>query len=788
MLDVEYLLNPPAAIERCLVYRYRSGILRGPMKKALREIAERDGDMVFDCAPLELPSFCLGGGLFSGLPICDWPVGQGLVSGPEAVAALQAISLTDARPVALFIREGSALLKRPQWQAAERVCSVIEESVVGPDTLHSILKYLVHRSELARDDGLLSQAGFRRYFDDLIADQDPMDLPCLSQEFNKAVLLYVDPKTGVFSQERALGDRRASLNRIMSPLRGFVERREPFQLSDLLRGLAARFPSGRSGRELADELARHSLTLLKPKLPNRPPRRNSIQRESSRRFTEGGDRTTVLIWTAVLLAFTPGLSEIGPLEDGPRAGVDLVMVRTDQMGREFLRRSSSNEGADPLSGLWSELKRVILRARLEDEEASTAQGQLVQQLACRVGQPVPREPEWVERLRSILTEELSSSANEQGIGTSAASVRQHPLPLHQPRCFADIVGHQVAADGLSRRLDEQQHNAPLILCGPEGVGKRTLGRIFAKGLLCEGVLNGIASPCGYCKPCRQFQTGSLFDFIEFDANAPYAADYVQEKLLKNLRYASFARRRPVIISNPDKAPRIVDICLKTLEAHSEVNSFIFTVTDLKAMSATGQSRCEIYRLAPLTHEESRQLGKRFLESSGLPCDDRTLDIVVPEAGGLPRRLLDLCNAVTASRATKLDEVRLALKLDWAEAAISYWRAVLSPNELEQGCLVLPPGWRPREAVRRVRSILEEIYCVYAIGKTQQGSLLHLDGDPISELASLLGDRARGNGVAFQDLWTTLSEHWLSDDHVGPTGFLKAGLQSKTIVRARNSLG
>jgi DNA polymerase III delta prime subunit len=232
----------------------------------------------------------------------------------------------------------------------------------------------------------------------------------------------------------------------------------------------------------------------------------------------------------------------------------------------------------------------------------------------------------------------------------------------------------------------------------------------------------------------------------------------------------------------------VDICLKTLEAHSEVNSFIFTVTDLKAMSATGQSRCEIYRLAPLTHEESRQLGKRFLESSGLPCDDRTLDIVVPEAGGLPRRLLDLCNAVTASRATKLDEVRLALKLDWAEAAISYWRAVLSPNELEQGCLVLPPGWRPREAVRRVRSILEEIYCVYAIGKTQQGSLLHLDGDPISELASLLGDRARGNGVAFQDLWTTLSEHWLSDDHVGPTGFLKAGLQSKTIVRARNSLG
>jgi hypothetical protein len=230
------------------------------------------------------------------------------------------------------------------------------------------------------------------------------------------------------------------------------------------------------------------------------------------------------------------------------------------------------------------------------------------------------------------------------------------------------------------------------------------------------------------------------------------------------------------------------VALDSCRFQSEVNSFIFTVTDLKAMSATGQSRCEIYRLAPLTHEESRQLGKRFLESSGLPCDDRTLDIVVAEAGGLPRRLLDLCNAVTASRATKLHEVRLALKLDWAEEAISYWRAVLCPNELEQGCLVLPPGWHPREAVRRVRSVLEEIYCVYATGKMQQGSLLHLNGDPISELASLLGDRARDKGAAFHDLWTALSEHWLSDDHVGATSFLKAGLQSKTIVRACNSLG
>jgi DNA polymerase III delta prime subunit len=786
MLDVEYLLNPPAAVGP-LIYRYRSGILRAPMRKALTEMAERDGAVVFDCAPFELPSFRVGGGLLSAVPICDWPVGPNAVSGAEAIAALDAICITDGKPVVLFVREGSALFRRPQWLEAEKACLVVEEPIVGSDTLNSILEYLVHRTEFARNDGLLSQAEFRRYFDGLIADQVSIDLPCLSQEFNKAVLLHVDSKTGTFSWEGALGTRRTSLNKIMRPLRGLVEHREPPQLSDLLRGLAARFPSGRSGRELADELARHTRTMLKPKLQNGPVQRKRVKQESSQRLNEGDDRSRVLIWAAVLLAFTPGLFEIAPDNGGTRTGFDLVIVRIDQMAREVLRRSSPNERIDPLCGLWLELEQVIARARLEDEETGTAQGKLAQQLACFMEQPQQREPRWAARLRSLLIDEPAISTNEQDNGSSELSVLQPGLPLQKPRCFADLVGHQVAADGLRRRLYEQQDGTPLILCGPEGVGKRTLGRLFAKGLLCEGMLKGLSPPCDCCEACRQFETGSLFDFIEFDASAPYAADYVQEKLLKNLQYESFSRRRPVIISNPDKAPRVVDMCLKTLEAHSDVTRFIFTVTDLKAMTATGQSRCEIYRLSCLTHEEATQLGKRFLAASGLAYDDRALDIVVAEAGGLPRRLLHLCNAVSGSRATTLDEVRRALKLDWAEETISYWRSLLSPNEPEETCLGLPLGWQPLEAAQRVRSILDEIYCVYSTGKIQQGSLLHLNGDPISELASLLGDRAADKGVAFQDLWNELSQHWLSDYHVAPMGFLEGGRQSQAIIRGQQAL-
>ena len=70
-------------------------------------------------------------------------------------------------------------------------------------------------------------------------------------------------------------------------------------------------------------------------------------------------------------------------------------------------------------------------------------------------------------------------------------------------------------------------------------------------------------------------------------------------------------RRAVMVTNPDSNPQLVEICLKTLEKSSAVNSFIFTVTDVRGLSGAGLSRSEMYRLAALTPPESRRLAERF---------------------------------------------------------------------------------------------------------------------------------------------------------------------------------
>lgn len=788
MFDVEFLLSPPAAIERSVVYRYRSGMLRGPLKSALRLVTEQDGSTLFRCTPSELPAVCAGGGLFSSIGLCEWPAGQNGASQLEAALVLQAICAAGSQPVVVFLQEGHPLLKQARWPDVEQACLVIEEPVVLPATLASILEYLVRRSKVIADDALLGQAAFRRHFDDLVSNHESMDLPSFRQEFDRAVLLHVDSKFGAFFRESALGEQQAGRNSILRPLRGLVEMEDPLQLSDLLRGLAVRFPSGRNGRELADELAKHTQSFLKSKATDHSSEARRGYRHAQRGFSRHrGQATNVLVWTAVLLAWTPRLSQLGLQEVGGRAVADVSLVKVDQMGREFLRRASRNDDADPLSELWSELEQVGLHARLEDEETNTAQGKLVRLLTSHLEQSLSIEPRWVARLRMTLTDETAMVGNEKDGETTCSSERRERPPQYTPGSFPDVIGHQVAVEGLRGRLQERENSTPIILCGPEGVGRKTLGRLYAKGLLCEGASDVSAPPCGHCESCKQFGTGSLFDFIEFDASAPYAPGYVQKKLLKAIRYASFARHRPVIIANPDKAPRLVDMCLKTLEAHSEITRFVFTVTDLKAMSATGQSRCDVYRLAPLTHEDAKHLGKRFLERSGLSCDERTTDLVISQAGGLPRRLLELCNSVSSSNPTTVEEVRRALNLSWAEEAVAYWRALLAREEPDDDRLKLPIGWQPCEGVGRVRSILAEMYSVYATGRSRHPALTYLDGDPVSGLASLLHDRAVEVGVSFPDLWAALSRSWIADEQLGRIGFLEAGLKSRAIIGMQDLL-
>lgn len=86
-----------------------------------------------------------------------------------------------------------------------------------------------------------------------------------------------------------------------------------------------------------------------------------------------------------------------------------------------------------------------------------------------------------------------------------------------------------------------------------------------------------------------------------------------------------------------------------------------------------------------------------------------------------------------------------------------------------------------EAVSRLRSILTEIHCVHLTGMVKNTALLHLENDPIGELAALLDVRAKEVGRSFRELWAMLAQHWSSAETVDPLGFMDMGLEARAMI-------
>src|SRR5438105_1498411 len=77
-----------------------------------------------------------------------------------------------------------------------------------------------------------------------------------------------------------------------------------------------------------------------------------------------------------------------------------------------------------------------------------------------------------------------------------------------------IRGHDRVVAALRRSLQQGRFPHALLFVGPEGIGKRTVARKLAQGLLCETRPDTELDPCEACPGCIQVEAGTHPDFIE----------------------------------------------------------------------------------------------------------------------------------------------------------------------------------------------------------------------------------------------------------------------------------
>jgi DNA polymerase-3 subunit gamma/tau len=223
---------------------------------------------------------------------------------------------------------------------------------------------------------------------------------------------------------------------------------------------------------------------------------------------------------------------------------------------------------------------------------------------------------------------------EDRVNTSA------PLAARwRPNRFADVVGQKAPVAVLRAGVLSPDPPRQLLLAGGSGLGKTTLGRIYAAALCCEDP-PGDGDSCGHCESCQLIATGSGGshpDVIEIDAASAGGKEEI-------IRLAASARVAPIrgswrvwVIDEAHGVSKAgVDAFLKLLEEPPPGVVFVLATTEVDKMPATLRGRCLELRLAAPSPAELVGNVERVATGEGWTLPEGAAELVVdatdPELG------------------------------------------------------------------------------------------------------------------------------------------------------------
>ena len=216
----------------------------------------------------------------------------------------------------------------------------------------------------------------------------------------------------------------------------------------------------------------------------------------------------------------------------------------------------------------------------------------------------------------------------------------------RPTKFKEVVGQAHVLTALENALSQNRLHHAYLFSGTRGVGKTTIGRLFAKGLNCE---TGITStPCGECATCKEIDEGRFVDLLEIDAASRTKVEDTRE-LLDNVQYKPARGRFKVyLIDEVHMLSRhSFNALLKTLEEPPEYVKFLLATTDPQKLPVTILSRCLQFHLKPISVDNIHEQLDHILEEEKVTTESRALGMIAHAADGSMRDALSLTDQAIA---------------------------------------------------------------------------------------------------------------------------------------------
>ena len=179
--------------------------------------------------------------------------------------------------------------------------------------------------------------------------------------------------------------------------------------------------------------------------------------------------------------------------------------------------------------------------------------------------------------------------------------------------FETLLGNDRLKKNLTESLAKNHISHFYLISGPRGSGKKTLAKLMAQSILCQGH----RKPCGSCEPCRKIQNGNHPDFITVED--PEHKN-VAVKIVRQFREDVFIRPNEsdykIYLFPQDLGVEGQNALLKILEEPPKYGVFLLLTDNPEKILPTVRSRCTELKMQALSQETLQTyLSARFPEAA-----------------------------------------------------------------------------------------------------------------------------------------------------------------------------